>query len=640
MYRTLVEVIKNAFDQYTDKTAYAWREKKEFKEMKYFEVEENVYAISVGLISAGVKFGNSVGLIADVSHYWALGNLSIQFICAVDVPRGTDSTDDELGYILSHSAAEVVLVHNAKQIEKIENGIKKYKGKVKKYIVLDDNLPSGVSRKAETLKSVIKKGKEIIKKNGKEYKELEKRHKKLKADSLASIIYTSGTTGQPKGVMLTHGNFASQINLVASPFHLTSADVALTLLPPWHVFGRIIEYFFFEAGTTIHYTDIRHLGEDMRRVQPTIVPAVPRVWEGVYNKILAGIQKSGEGKSINIKEKIFNFFKLISLVHYRALKLLEGMDRRFTRRNPVIDMPLKVFCFILIGVLGPLKLLGHILVFKKIIAATGGKLRASISGGGALPDYIDEFFAAVGITICEGYGLTETSPVLSVRHPSRVVLGTVGPPAPGTELKIIDLEDNDVTEIPGAKGTLWVRGPQVMKGYFKDVKKTKEVLDEQKWFNTGDLIKLTVDGEISIVGRSKDTIVLRGGENVEPTPIEDKLKESPYVDHLMLVGQDQKNLGVLIVPSSDELEKYAKAQAIGGRSLEDWAKNPKVLKLIQSEVHRLVSASNGFRPFERVSQVRILSKPFEVGDELNRKFEIKRFIVAEKYDALIKSMYN
>jgi len=640
MYRTIIEIIKHTFDQYSDKLAYSWREKKVFQSLTYAEVEKKVYALSTALIDMGVKIGQPIGLIADVSHYWAIGNFSIGFIGAVDVPRGTDSTGDELGHILTHSGAEFVLVHNAAQIDKIETGIKKHKGKIKQYIVLDDKLPEAISKKAITLKSALKRGQEIIDKKGRSYKEIEKRHKKIKSDSLASIIYTSGTTGNPKGVMLTHGNFVSQINLVPGPFNLTSGDRALTLLPPWHVFGRILEYMFFEAGMEIYYTDVRHLGQDLKEIRPNFVPAVPRIWEGVYNKIMGGIKSAGAGKSINIKEQIFLFFKNISLLHFRAIKIIEMQDRRFAHRSPLVEIPLKSACFLFVGILWPLKLLGHLLVFRKIIAATGGQLRASISGGGALPDYIDEFFAAAGITICEGYGLTETSPVLSVRHPNRIVLGTVGPAVPATELRVIDMEGNDVTHMPGDKGTLYVRGPQVMKGYYRSVKKTAEVLDEDGWFNTGDLVKITIDGDISIVGRSKDTIVLRGGENVEPTPIEEKLKKSSYIDNVMLVGQDEKNLGVLIVPSADDLEEYVKQHDISGATIEEWIENPNIQKFYHAEVQKLINASSGFRPFERVSHVRLLKKPFEIGDEINRAYKLKRFVVTERYDNLIKSMYQ
>jgi len=633
MYRTLVDIFLYAFKQYHDKAAYTWREKEnKTSTITYGETEAIVYELSTALVTMGVKSGDCVGLIADVSHYWTLSNMAIQIACAVDVPRGTDSTGEEIGFILAHSGASIVLVQNDEQVDKIELGIKKYKGKVKKYVVLNDIISKKNAKKAVTLAELRKKGRAIIEKKGKEFKELENRQKRLKSDSLATIIYTSGTTGLPKGVMLTHGNFASQVNLLPGPFNMSSSDRALTLLPPWHIFGRTLEYLFIESGMHVFYTDIKHIGDDMRKIKPTIVPSVPRIWEGVYNKIMAGVKKSG-------KEKIFNVFKNISLYHYRALKILQGYEKRYEERAIFVDIPLKLFCFFVAGILLPLKVLGYILVFKKVIAATGGALRVTISGGGALPPYVDEFFAAIGINIYEGYGLTETSPVLAVRLPGNAILGTVGTPVPATEIRVISLEGKDVTHKPGEKGVLHVRGPQVMKGYYKNPEKTREVLDKDGWFNTGDLVQLTMDGEISIVGRAKDTIVLTGGENIEPRPIEEKILESPLIDNVIVVGQDKKSIGALIVPNLEELERVVKAKGWPGKSIEEWAQNRDIVKYFHQEVQSLVSSANGFKPFERITNVHILSKSFELGEEMSRKFELKRFVIHEKYKKIIDSMY-
>lgn len=637
MYKTMVDVFENSFRLYADRTAFRWREDSGFQEMTYREAEEISTALGVGLISMGVKAKAHVGLIADVSHKWTLTDMAIQLIGAVDVPRGTDSTADELAFILNHSGSDMVFVHFASEIDKIEAGLKKLKAKgkikIKKYIVMDDNIPKKHAKKAVTWSSVIEKGRAILEKNGKEAKEAEKRKKKIKPEDLSTIIYTSGTTGEPKGVMTMHSNFASQISIVPKLVNFEPNEAGLTLLPPWHVFGRITEYLFISVGASITYTDIKHIGEDLKHIKPTYVPAVPRIWEGVYNKIMQGVRKSG-------KEGLFNFFQKISLAFLGHKNRLTNKENLYKKRPVFVDIPLKLISLIMMILLSPLKKLGDILIFRKVVAATGGRMKASISGGGALPEYVDKFFASIGIKILEGYGMTETSPVISVRLPERVILGTVGPPIPGTEIRLIDLEGNDVTNIVGAKGTLHVRGPQVMKGYYKNPKKTREVLSPDGWMNTGDLVRINIHGEISIVGRSKDTIVLVGGENVEPTPIEEKLKESPYIDHVMCVGQDQKTIGALIVPNVERLEEFVKANNIPGNSLEEWIQDKQVKALYKKEITNLINLENGFKSYERVTDFRLLTKPFEQGDELNNTLKVKRHVVTEKYQKLIDEMYE
>ncbi|MDH5718142.1 MAG: AMP-binding protein [Spirochaetia bacterium] len=633
MRNTLVEILKEAMQKYPDRMAFRFRSGKGFQELTYRDFEKKLNAFSTGLVSIGIKFGEHVGLIADVSHEWSLSNFAIQMIGAVDVPRGTDSTADEIAFILKHSGSQTVLVISADEALKIEGGLKKAKYKVKRYIILDNNIPKGKKvPKAITLDEVIKKGQQIIDKKGKELKEIEKRQEKIKPDNTAAIIYTSGTTGDPKGVMLSQGNFASQLNIVPDIVGLKPGEKALSLLPPWHIFGRTGEYLFFSKGMSLMYTDIKNIGEDMKTFKPTFVPAVPRIWEGVYNKIIAGIKKGG-------KEGIFNVFRGIGVAYFKNKKRLVNQEKLAKKRNIVSDIALKTIAGILLIILAPLRALGDILVFKKIRAATGGKLKGSISGGGALPGYIDDFFGAIGINILEGYGLTETSPVLAVREKNKVVIGTIGAAIPHTQTKLIDADDKDVTKIPGAKGTLWVKGPQVMQGYYKNPKKTNELL-KNGWFNTGDLVTITHDGLLSIVGRTKDTIVLIGGENIEPTPIEEKLKESAYIDQVMVVGQDKKTIGALIVPNADELASFAKTNKLTGTGIKDWISDSQVNSLLKAEIKKLINPHNGFKHFEQISSFRLIAKPFEKGVELTNKLSVKRHVVADIYANLIADMYK
>ncbi len=636
-YQTFSEIIEHSFAKFNNLLAVRWRPEgsEEFQQMTYGELEKQVKALALALIKRGVSHQQHVGLIADVSHYWLLSNLAMQLIGVVDVPRGTDSTGPELGYILNHAGCSLVFVHNGAQIEKINKGLSQYNHKVETYVVLNDTIPPGATN-AIKLSDLITEGMALLN-DAAAVEQLKARTAAVQAKDLATIVYTSGTTGEPKGVMLSHGNFASQLNMLPTLIPCGPEERGLTLLPPWHVFGRIAEMLFFTIGASITYTDIKHIGDDLKSIKPTFVPAVPRIWEGVYNKIIGNVRKQG-------KEAIFNKFKNVALAYRKHANRLKGAERLFHKRNPLVSLWLKLTSFFMVLLLLLPKKLGDILVFGKVLQATGGKLKASISGGGALPGYVDDFFAAIGVRILEGYGLTETSPVLSVRQYNRIIPGTVGPLVPNTEMKLIDLEGKDVTGILGAKGTLYVRGPQVMQGYYKNPQKTKEVLSDDGWFNTGDLVRVTVTGELSIVGRSKDTLVLVGGENVEPTPIEEKLKESEYIDHVMCVsrakGEDQKYVGALIVLNEERVNEYLKTMGEKAGTMAELRDNPLVKKLIQKEIQRLISNETGFKSFEKVGTFAILPKPFEQGDELNNTLKVKRHVVSEKYADLIDKMYS
>ena len=636
MYKTLIQMFETTFLNYQDNMALRWHadKKGEYASITYGQLGKEIDALGTALISIGVFAKQHIALIADVSKEWSLTSYSLQMASCVDVPRGTDSTGKELAYIISHSESEIVFVANQNQITKIESELPGFNFKVKYYILLDNTAVSNTSNQFN-LNDLLKKGFQIIEKNGEEYQELLKRRKAIQPDNLSTIIYTSGTTGEPKGVPLTQSNLVSQINNISTyiPLDLNrEKESALTLLPPWHIFGRMAELFIFANGVSITYTDIKNIGDDLRELKPSIVPAVPRIWEGVYGKIVSNVRKNG-------KEGIFNFFKGIAIKHYKSLSLLKNREAYYIKPNFICHTSKKIGKLFSLFYTFPLNSLGRVLVFKKVLAATGGNLRFSISGGGALPSHIDDFFAAIGVRILEGYGLTETSPVLAIREPDSIQVRTVGRPLAQTQIKLIDLEGNDVTSIPGAKGTLFVKGPQVMSGYYKNPKKTEEAFKDG-WFNTGDLVKITTKGFLSIVGRSKDTIVLLGGENVEPTPIEEKLKESRYIDHVMCVGQDQKTIGALIVPNEEALIEYAKTNAITETSVRELIKVDKINQLYRSEINSLVSVNTGFKPFEKVVQFALLEKPFEKGDELNNTLKVVRHVVYAKYDKLIQDIYK
>ena len=432
MFRTITAIFDNAFKSYSDNVAMQWIEGKQVFKKTYGELAVEVDAICAGLLSTGVKQGTHIGLIADVSQGWSTSCVAIQMCGCVDVPRGTDSTGSELAYILSHSESRIVFAANSKEVDKIETALKKAKHKISRYIVIDNSVSKENKKKCIKLSDLIASGKKLVEKESKEYKYLSKIRKSIKSADICTIIYTSGTTGEPKGIQLMHSNLASQINILSPMLNLSPSDRALTLLPPWHIFGRILELVMFHSGGSIIYTDIKNIRDDMGKFKPTVLPAVPRIWEGVYSGLVAKIKKDG-------KSAIFNFFKGIAIANYKAKVRLLGQEKLYKKRNFLVSHIWKFIALVIFLLTFSLKALGHLLIFRKIIAVTGGKLRFSISGGGALPSYVDEFFAGIGLRILEGYGLTETSPVISVRNIEKPVLGTVGSAIDETEVRLIDL---------------------------------------------------------------------------------------------------------------------------------------------------------------------------------------------------------
>jgi long-chain acyl-CoA synthetase len=452
------------------------------------------------------------------------------------------------------------------------------------------------------------------------------------AGDLATIIYTSGTTGEPKGVMLTHSNFLHNLKYIPTAIHIGPTDVFLSVLPVWHSFERIIDIFVLSQGASMAYS--KPVGQvmlaDMAAVKPTVMASVPRIWEGVRAAIYRNVNDEG-----GIKKALFGFFVGVGQAHATATALVHGLYPQFTRRFRVLDFILGILPFLL---LYPLRALGNVLVFQKIKARLGGRFRFTVSGGGALPGYVDRFFQAAGVLLLEGYGLTETTPVVSVRLQHHPVPGTIGPLLPEMQMKILD-PDTGAEVGPGHKGVIHLKGPNVMKGYYKRPDKTAEVLTPDGWLDTGDLGMVTYKGEIRIVGRTKETIVLLGGENVEPVPIEDTILESEYIDQVMVVGQDQKFLGALVVANQEALEKYAAQQEIIYINKADLLENSQIVELIQDEIQSRVCAKRGFREFERVFRFKLLQKHFEVGVELSAKQSVKRHVVDTMYAKDIEALF-
>ncbi len=627
--RLLAEIAK----QYPTYTAQLSKDAAgEFQPTTFSELYVEVCSFAAGLKKLGISRGDHVGLISENRKEWLIADIALMSIGAIDVPRGCDSTADELEYILDFADCENCFVENTVQLEKI---LQKHRSlpKLKRFIVLDsgydpDDLKTPRGIEVVNFSDVMAKGRSEYEADPEEIREdIEKGEE----DDTVTIIFTSGTTGEPKGVMLSHKNFLHQVKHVPELITAGPGDKWLSVLPVWHSFERIMQYVAIGSASALAYS--KPIGKvivaDMAKVKPTWMASVPRIWELLRNGIYQNIKSEG-----GIKKALFLFFVAVGKAHSKASNLVHGLVPQFKKRSRVLDFLAGIVPFIL---LYPLRALGNKLVFSKIKQRLGGRFVAGISGGGGLPSAVDDFFQAAEILLIEGYGMTETAPVLSLRLQKRPVPGTIGPIFPGTEFKIIDENGNELG--PGEQGVLLVRGPQVMSGYYKKPELTEAIKDDEGWLNTGDLAMKTHKGEIKIVGRAKDTIVLSGGENVEPAPIEEILKESDYISSSVVLGQDRKFLAALIVVDMENLKSYAAENNVIYQSDSDLVEAPEIRGLINCEINELVSAKNGFKSFERISRFHLLTEEFEVSKELSAKQEIKRHVIDKMYEKEIKELF-
>ncbi len=601
-----------------------------YQAITYQELYDRGLALATGLIELGLNAREHVGLLADNRLEWILCDAGVQLAGCADVPRGTDVTGAEITYILNHADVRFVFLENAAMLAKFDS-VRADVPRVETIILMDPKAtaPAGVRK----LDEVIALG---AKRRAEGDRRAEERADGVKPDDLFTIIYTSGTTGTPKGVQLTHANMASQIRNL--PFDLLPGDRTLSILPVWHSYERVFEMVAIGMGACCYYTSIRHIGEDLKTVRPTMMASAPRLWENLYQKLMDRIEKASP-----FRRALFRAARASTSHVKRAERFFVGQELDLVGRGlaenvsrGVAHLARWILFFI------PHRIL-DVIVLTKLREAVGcGDFRGTISGGGALQPHVDEFFNFIGIPVLEGYGLTETSPVLAVRTWKNLVIGTVGPLYPETQIRIVDLNTGQVLypdhsrrdKGRGRRGEIHARGPQIMRGYYKDPETTSRVLRDG-WFNTGDIGMVTFNDCLKILGRSKDTIVLLNGENVEPTPIESCLVHSPLIDHCMVVGQDQKHLGALIVPAMDGF----RAAGVQAANTMELAANPKARELLDAEIRRIVSAENGFKSFERIADFRFLSKPFEVGTELTATFKLKRHVVTDENTHLITEMY-
>jgi len=564
-----------------------------YKPISHGEVADRVRHAARGLASLGVRRGDRVAILSENRPEWAIADFACLTAGLTDVPIYPTLPADQIAYILKDSGAVAIFVSTRIQAEKVRE-IRSQLPALKTVIGFDD-IPGLVNMSIAELEKRGAEGE--TSQSIATYKE---DALTVKPDDLATIIYTSGTTGEPKGVMLSHDNIYSNVEASRKAIPFEGRDIGLSFLPLSHIFERMAgHYMMFATGTSIAYAEsIDTVAANMGEVRPTLVLSVPRLYEKMYARILETALTGGF-----LKKKIFFWAR--------------GVAERWANEKLAGKEP--------DGLLAWQYAIAQKLVFSKLKTRTGGRLRYFVSGGAPLSPDINKFFYAAGLEILEGYGLTETSPVIAVNTPKNFRIGTVGKPIDGVEVKI------------ASDGEILTRGPHVMKGYYNKPDATREAIEPDGWFHTGDIGELR-DGFLAITDRKKDIIVTAGGKNIAPQPLENKVKTNKYVAQAVMLGDKRKFPSMLVVPNFDQLERWATKRNIIWTDRAQLLRMPTIQAKMEQEVNKELA---GAAHFEIPKKIGLIEHDFSIEKgELTPTQKVKRRAIDKHYKALIDSLYH
>ncbi|KAF7133387.1 hypothetical protein RHSIM_Rhsim09G0061500 [Rhododendron simsii] len=624
------------------------------------QLEQDILDFSEGLRVIGVKPAEKLAFFADNSCRWLVADQGIMATGAINVVRGSRSSVEELLQIYNHSESVALVVDNPELFNRIAETLCS-QAAVRFVILVWGDKSCCTSEVLEGLpvynyKDIIALGHEsrmcLLDSHDARQHYI---YEAISSDDVATIMYTSGTTGSPKGVMLTHKNLLHQINNLWDVVPAEPGDRFLSMLPTWHAYERASEYFIFTYGIEQVYTTVKYLKEDLQRYQPNYLVSVPLVLETLYNGIQKQISTSSTARKL-----VALFFIKISLTYMDIKRIYEigflflyclmdlaGLQGKcLTKCQKQCSFLVAAFDWLwartISLILWPLHMLAKKLVYNKIQTAIGIS-KAGISGGGSLPSHVDRFFEAIDVKVQNGYGLTESSPVAVCRIPSCNVLGSVGHPIRHTEIRVVDFETGDVLP-PGSKGIVEIKGPQVMKGYYKNESATKNALNEGGWLNTGDIGWIApfhslgrsrrCSGIVVLEGRAKDTIVLSTGENVEPSELEEAAMRSSLIQQIVVIGQDQRRLGAIIVPNKDEILATGKMSIIGADTSELGKEN--MTALLREELRKWTSQCSF-----HIGPILVIDEPFTIDNGLvTPTMKIRRDKVVAQYKLQIENLYK
>jgi long-chain acyl-CoA synthetase len=595
-FKTLPEMFEGVFAHYKgrrDRYALLRKVDGKYQGISHDELKADVEALAAYLHSIGVRKGDRVGILSENRPAWVVADMAILKLGAIDVPLYPTLPPNQIAYILQNSEAKAVVVSTSLQLNKI----RKIKNEVPSLMhVLSMNPIENREPNEIELEEAQRIGRAFAEKTPDWFKDVEK----IDENDIATLIYTSGTTGLPKGVMLTHRNICENIKSCVACLPVDSNDRTLSFLPLSHSYERTAGYYvMFACGVEIYYAEsIETVSLNIAEVKPTIVITVPRLFERIKTALFKDLDAGPA-----VRKKIF-FWAL-------------GVGKKFAKAKRE-------------GKISPLLAMQHALatklVFSKVQEKFGGCIRYFVSGGAALPKETGEFFEALGITILEGYGLTETSPVTHVNRIEKIKFGTVGPPIKNVEQKI------------APDGEILLRGPNIMKGYWRDEAATREVIEPDGWLHTGDIGEIDEDGYLKITDRKKHIIVNSGGKNIAPLPIENMIQNSPFVDQVVVLGEKRPFLTAVIVPNFDAVRAFARKNQIPFESDKDLLQREEVKKIFDDHLKKI---SRELASHEKVRRFILSSEPFSIeAGEMTPTLKIKRKIVEEKFKAQLEEIYK
>ena len=589
---TIPKIFLSAIDRLARPDAMRYKQMRTWMTLSHADVEQRVTRLAAALRQMGVGPGDRVALLSENRPEWAIVDYAVLGIGAADVPVYPTLPANQIAYILRDAGTKVIFASTPEQLAKIREIRDEVPG-LERVIAFDD---PGDRTGVSLLSDVYEEGRRAIEAG--QVEDFREAATRVGRDDVATLIYTSGTTGNPKGVMLTHFNIAS--NVAACQQHgvlrANPGEVALSFLPLSHIFERTADYFYWDQGVSIAYAEsIEKVADNMGEVRPHLMVAVPRLYDKIYAKVMG---------ATGVKKKLVMWAKGVGET------IAEG---RLAGREPT-------------GVLAFQGRLADKLVFSKLRARTGDRIHTFISGGAPLSAEVAKFFFAAGLPVYEGYGLTETSPVISTNRPGAVRLGSIGIPVPGVEARI------------GETGEILARGPNIMKGYWNNPEATAEVIDPDGWFHTGDIGEFDADGFLRITDRIKNLLVTAGGKNIAPQPIENQVATSPYISQVVMLGDRRAFPSLLVVPDFENLAPWATAQGISTTDPKALAADPRVKEFLEREA---LARLDGFARYEMPKKISVVAEEFSIDSGmLTPSLKVRRKAVEERYRDVIEQMYT